>query len=68
MTGKADTLDLDGSLDDSGGDSSFQRLFGPQRLFGQVPWGVYPSPNRVSISTQTAGVRRSAGTQTPEDT
>jgi hypothetical protein len=62
VSGKANIEGSEASLDESGNESNFQRLF------GQVPWGLYSSPNRVSTSTQTAGVRRSAGTQTPQDT
>ncbi|XP_045195541.2 activating molecule in BECN1-regulated autophagy protein 1A-like [Mercenaria mercenaria] len=62
VAGKADLDGSETSLGDAGSDNSFQSLF------GQVPWRVYSSPNRVSTSTQTLGVRRSAGTQTPQDT
>ncbi|XP_060583975.1 activating molecule in BECN1-regulated autophagy protein 1A-like isoform X2 [Ruditapes philippinarum] len=62
VSGKAIIEGSEASLDESGNESNFQRLF------GQVPWRLYSSPNRVSTSTQTAGVRRSAGTQTPQDT
>ena len=62
VAGKANIEGAETSLDDSENESNFRRLF------GQVPWRLYSSPNRVSTSTQTAGVRRSAGTQTPQDT
>lgn len=37
-----------------------------QRLFQRVPWLYNSGPNRVSAATQTAGVRRTAGTQTEQ--
>lgn len=59
VVGKADISGSDRSNEPGTSDNRIQRLF--QRL----PW-MYYSPNRVSAATQTAGVRRSAGTQTEE--
>ena len=60
VVGKADISGADRNNEPGSSDNRIQRLF--QRL----PWLYYSSPNRVSAATQTAGVRRSAGTQTEQ--
>ncbi|KAL4233103.1 WD domain [Mactra antiquata] len=62
IVSKGDSMTGSSSTDDVNIDSNYRRLF------GNVPWRRLYNDDRVSISTQTGRVRRTAGTQTSDST